>query len=92
MSCPLPLRRACQHMIDGWIEQHRDRVLYWVVVSDKGYVPLAYGSISHTLAGDPKVDVAKDQAMTFTTVSEVELSNLRRAEYVGMGTPVRRQG
>lgn len=77
---------ACQGMINSWSQEYADRVLYWAPVDDRGYMPIARSEVSQAPTGDPKVDMAKSQAMRFIHASEVELNNLRKCSYVSLGT------
>lgn len=80
------LAEACQTMIDSWTAEHRDQVLYWAPVDNKGYMPIARSEVSKTPTGDPKVDMVNSQAMRFINASELELDNLRACTYVSLGT------
>lgn len=79
------LRSACQGMIDDWC-QPNERTLYWTVIDDNAYMPLARRSVSEPPTGDPKIDAAKSQALRIVVTNPVELENTRKVTYVSLGT------
>lgn len=78
------LRQVSQGKIDDWSRQHRERILFWSPVDERGYMPLARSEISQQPTGDPVVDLANSQAMRFARVSEAELENLRNCKHFSL--------
>lgn len=81
-----PLRDACQALIDQFSAEDSQYTLYYGLTTDNGYTPLLPSSASQPPTGDPRKDAVNSQALTFTVSDDVQLNNLRRAEYVGMGS------
>jgi methyl-accepting chemotaxis protein len=81
-----PFRQSVQPLLDEWDRGGEDGVLYTTAIDDHGYMPAARTAASQPPSGDPRKDAMRSTHMRFTVSNPVELENLRKCTYIGLGT------
>ncbi|EZQ14090.1 hypothetical protein CF98_21775 [Halopseudomonas bauzanensis] len=81
-----PFRQSVQPLLDEWDRGGEDGVLYTTAIDDHGYMAAARTAASQPPSGDPRKDAMRSTHMRFTISNPVELENLRKCTYIGLGT------
>ncbi|MFL1407408.1 methyl-accepting chemotaxis protein [Marinobacter sp. M1N3S26] len=79
------LGKRIQPLLDEWDLGGKDGIIYTLPTDHNGYLAIARSASAQPMTGDPKVDAARSVHKRIT-VRGRELENLRKCDYLSMGT------